>query len=95
MTKKTIHSVNITLGILFFVICLFLAWFGLVLVPVMNTTTGIIIPVIILLIWLIAYSLQVKFHSSVVFFTSLVIELVVAAIIIIQINQQFGVTILG
>lgn len=95
MNKKTIHRVNIALGVLFFSICLFLALVGLVLGPLMDTTTGIIIPVIIFLIWLITYYLQVRFHSSVTFFTSLVIELVVLAIIIMQVSQQFSVTILG
>ncbi|WP_077324135.1 hypothetical protein [Virgibacillus siamensis] len=93
MNKKTIHRVNVILGVLFFGFSLFLAWFGLVLVPVMDTTSGIIIPVTILSIWLIAYYLQIKFRTSVAFLFSVTIELVVLAIIIMQVSQQFGITI--
>ncbi|UOQ83439.1 hypothetical protein [Gracilibacillus salinarum] len=48
MSKKTIHGVNAIIGVLLFGFSLFLSWFGLVLVPVMDITTGIILPIIIL-----------------------------------------------
>ncbi|WP_164667261.1 hypothetical protein [Virgibacillus doumboii] len=95
MNKKTIHIVNISLGVLVIGVCLFMAWFGLALVPIIDTTTGIIIPIIILLIWLSAYYLQVRSRSSKTFAASLSVEVVVLFIIVLQLSQQVSITISG
>ncbi|WP_067724870.1 hypothetical protein [Oceanobacillus damuensis] len=95
MSKKLIHLVNITLGVLVFGgITLLVTWVYLSVGTIRGIPIGYPVLLILFSIWSIFYLLQLKFLSTKFFLLFILVEIALFIFIYTQLSSQFTITIL-
>ncbi|MFD1335810.1 hypothetical protein ACFQ4N_09645 [Oceanobacillus iheyensis] len=96
MNKKTIHIVNITLGIIIFGrIGLFLAWLYFTFETIEVVPINLTVIIILFILWIAFYKLQLRNPRIKPFLIFFIIEILLLLFIYIQLSVQVSFEFLG